>query len=266
VPQNWKVTFPPGGGGGGAGTVTWSVTVVDWGLTPVPVPWMVMEWLPCGAVAPTWRVRIEVVAVGAEGLNPAVTPVGSPVAESVTAPVKPPDLVMVTVVCPDSPCSTESVAGLTASAKAGVATTTSFTVRVRFTVLGSSPVAVARIVTVTGPPTAAPAAAVSVRFPEVAPPAMVSGETVTPAGTPSAVTCTAPVKPPLLAIVIVTFPVAPWSIVIVEGAIATVKAATGPFGSVVPPLEHAASPETPREARASRRSIRAIRKILHLLM
>ena len=60
------------------------------------------------------RVAVELAAsvsvlvpVAGFGLNVAVTPLGSPVAEKVTAPVKPPCAVIVSVAVPLLPCATD---------------------------------------------------------------------------------------------------------------------------------------------------------------
>lgn len=62
-------------------------------LTPVTVN--TLE--PAGAVLATVTVIVEELAVAGFGLKVPVTPVPRPLAENVTAPVNPPDLVMLTV-------------------------------------------------------------------------------------------------------------------------------------------------------------------------
>lgn len=78
---------------GGAVTVR-EIVVVS--VTPPPTPEMVTVEVPAEAEAPAVRVSVLVVPVGF-GLNPAVTPVGSPLALRVTLPLNPPASVTVMV-------------------------------------------------------------------------------------------------------------------------------------------------------------------------
>lgn len=72
-----------------AGLGTVRATVVVWLVTPEPLALMVTVLVPPAAVESTVRVRVEVVALPASdaGENEALTPLGSPVALSDTAPV-----------------------------------------------------------------------------------------------------------------------------------------------------------------------------------
>jgi hypothetical protein len=81
------------------GAWTTRVTVVEWVGTPVPVPVMVKVEEATGVVLEVATVMVEVVPVAGMGfvLNVAVTPAASPLAFSVTAPVKPPVRAIVTV-------------------------------------------------------------------------------------------------------------------------------------------------------------------------
>ena len=59
---------------------------------------------PVAAVADAVSVKVDELVVGAAGSNDAVTPLGRPVAVSVTAPANPPVRVMVTVDMAAAPC------------------------------------------------------------------------------------------------------------------------------------------------------------------
>lgn len=68
-------------------------------VTPPPVAVMVMGYVPMGAVRETERLKSEVPDPGAAieaGLKLEVTPDGTPVADSVTAALKPPETETVT--------------------------------------------------------------------------------------------------------------------------------------------------------------------------
>ena len=73
---------------------------------------------------PAVRVKVELPLPGAAievGLKAAVTPEGSPEAESETAELKPPLTVVEMVLVPEAPCTTETLAGDALTAKSGVA-------------------------------------------------------------------------------------------------------------------------------------------------
>jgi len=78
----------------------------------------VMLTVPVAALLVALSVRVLVVAV-LVGLNEAVTPVGSPDAESVTLPEKPPAGTTVIVLWPLPPCCTLTLAGDAESVKLG---------------------------------------------------------------------------------------------------------------------------------------------------
>ena len=92
--------------------------------TPPPLALIVIVEVPAAAVLPAVKVRVELPEPGAAidvGLNAAVTPVGSPVAESDTAELKPPDTVVEIVLVPLLPAATERLVGDALTAKSGVA-------------------------------------------------------------------------------------------------------------------------------------------------
>lgn len=156
------------------------------------------------AVAVELAARVSVlVAVAELGEKVAVTPVGRPVAESATEPVKPFCGVTLMVVVPLPPCATVSEVGEEASVKLAVADAATVTVTV---VLAVKLPDVPLIVTVEAPGEAVePAVSVSV-------PVLVVGfgekVAVTPVGRPVAEKVTEPVKPfsGVTAIVVVPLP------------------------------------------------------------
>ena len=80
-----------------AGIVTTKVTVAEC-VAEVPVPVMVRVYVPGTVAAVVATVIVELPDVVSEaGLNDAVTPAGKPLADKVTAPVKPFEGVTVTV-------------------------------------------------------------------------------------------------------------------------------------------------------------------------
>ena len=91
-------------------------------VIPPPVPVMVMVDVPVAAVDATVNVNVEVPEPGAAmevGLKAAVTPVGSPEADSAIAELNPPETVVVMVEVPVAPWATETDVGEAASVKAG---------------------------------------------------------------------------------------------------------------------------------------------------
>jgi hypothetical protein len=91
---------------GAAAMVTASAAVFS--VTPVPVARTVMLCVPSASVGVAVNVSVLEVAVAPNeaGANAAVSPAGTPVAVSVTAPVKPPPRAMFTVTVPLWPCTT----------------------------------------------------------------------------------------------------------------------------------------------------------------
>ena len=82
--------------------------------TPPPLALIVIVDVPAAAVLLAVKVKVELPAPGAAmevGLNAAVTPVGSPLAESDTAELKPPETVVEIVLVPELPAATETLAG-----------------------------------------------------------------------------------------------------------------------------------------------------------
>ena len=90
-----------------------SETVVLW-ETPPPLALIVIVDVPAAAVLLAVNVRVELPEPGAAidvGLNAAVTPEGSPLAESDTAELKPPETVVEIVLVPVPPAATERLVG-----------------------------------------------------------------------------------------------------------------------------------------------------------
>ena len=105
------------------GTVTVRLSGVLWLVAPL-APVTVTVKVPVEAVADAVSVSVEVAlppAAGVTGLaeNAAVTPLGNPLALSVTAELKPLRLPTVTVLVPLAPCVTLTEAGLTETEKSG---------------------------------------------------------------------------------------------------------------------------------------------------
>ena len=163
------------------------------------------------ADVPAVNVKVEVPLPLARdaGLNAAVTPAGTPEADSETADAKPPDVVEVIDVVPLPPCTVLMAPGEALRAKfagGGALATVSETDVVR---LRPPPVPV--IVTVYVPVAVdAPAANVSVEDPD--PLLNVAGlkVAVTPDGTPEADSATDDANPPELVAVIVVVFMLPW--------------------------------------------------------
>jgi len=83
-----------------------------------------MVEVPAVAVLLAVKVRVELPEPGAAidlGLNAAVTPEGSPLAESDTAELNTPETVVEIVLVPEPPAATERLAGDALMAKSGVA-------------------------------------------------------------------------------------------------------------------------------------------------
>ena len=90
---------------------------------PPPLALIVTVEVPIVAVLLALKVSVELPEPGAAidvGLKLAVTPAGSPLAESDTAELKPPETVVETVVVFVPPCATETVVGDALTAKFGV--------------------------------------------------------------------------------------------------------------------------------------------------
>lgn len=145
-------------------------------------------------------------AAGVTGLveNPAVTPVGRPVALNVVAELKPPVLVMVIVLVPLAPWVTLSEVGEAAIVKFGVAV--ALTVRARVVVAVRLP-EVPVIVTVDVPVVAVLLAVKLTVLVDVV--GLVPKVAVTPLGRPEAASVTLPENPPTSVTVIVLVPAAP---------------------------------------------------------
>ena len=82
--------------------------------SPPPLALIVIVDVPVAAVLLAVKVSVELPEPGAAidvGLNAAVTPEGSPLAESDMAELKPPETVVETVVVFFTPCATDTVVG-----------------------------------------------------------------------------------------------------------------------------------------------------------
>ncbi len=98
-----------------------SETVVLW-ETPPPLALIVIVDVPAAAVLLAVKVKVELPEPGAAidvGLKAAVTPVGSPLAESDIAELKPPETLVETVLDPLPPAATERLVGDALSVKLG---------------------------------------------------------------------------------------------------------------------------------------------------
>src|SRR5438105_2279199 len=83
-------------------------------VTPPPVPVTVTLYVPAGVDAPAMMVIVDEPEPGAAievGLKLAVAPVGSPLADSATAALKPPETVVLIVEVPEVPCGMVTEAG-----------------------------------------------------------------------------------------------------------------------------------------------------------
>jgi hypothetical protein len=193
------------------------------------VPVMVIVDDPVAAVLLADKVSVLLVVVLA-GLNDAVTPLGNPLAERATLPVKPFIAAMETVVAPLAPCTTLSVAGDTEMPKFAAAVTVSVTVvvcerlpEVPVMVIVDDPVAAVLL-----------ADRVSVLVPVV-----LAGlnDAVTPLGSPLAERATLPVKPFVGATVMVVVLLLPCTIERLVGDAERLKfpAATVPASALIMP-------------------------------
>jgi hypothetical protein len=171
---------------------------------PPPVPVMVTVLVPsCAPLDATARVRVEDPEPGAVmdvGLKVAVTLLGTPLAESATAELNAPTIVVLIVEVPEAPRTTTSDVGFALSEKSGGTTTARLTVVV-CVIPPPVPVMVTTLLL-----SGAPAMAVNVTTDEPAPGAR-TGFTlkaaVTPDGNPLADSVCAALKAPTVVLVIV---------------------------------------------------------------
>lgn len=185
-------------------------------LVRVPVvPVIVTVTVPVVAVPLAVSVKVLVLVVLA-GLNAGVTPLGRPVADKVTLPLKPLRGFTVMALEPLAPCVTVKLVGDAESEKFGGGLTVRESV-VELDRLPDKPV----MVTVALPVVAVPVA-VSVR---VLMPVVLVGlnEAVTPAGKPDADKLTLPLKPPCGLVVTLLAPLAPCTMVRLLGEAESVK-------------------------------------------
>jgi hypothetical protein len=171
--------------------------VVLWETLP-PLALIVTVDVPVVAVLLAVNVRVELPDPGAAmevGLNEAVTPAGSPLAESEIAELKPPETVVETVLLPEPPCATETLVGEALIVKLGDAVAET---EREIVVLWETPPPLALIVTV-DVPVVAVLLAVNVRVELPEPGAAMEvglNEAVTPAGSPLAEREIAELNPP----------------------------------------------------------------------
>jgi hypothetical protein len=157
-----------------------------------------------------------------DGVKPAVTPVGRPVAERDTAALKPPATVVFTVEVPLLPGVTDTELGETETAKLGVTVTVRLTVAVcvrpppvPVMVIGYVPVAAVEATVIVMVELPAPGAAMDVLL----------KLTVTPVGWPDAAKPIAELNEPEMVVVIVDVPWLPSATETAVGEAAMVKAA-----------------------------------------
>src|SRR5260370_20209753 len=94
------------------GAVTVSVTGVLC-VAEAPVPVTVTVYVPTAVLAPTAKVSVELPPeVTLAGLNVAVVPAGTPLADRLTLCAEPLVVAVEMVVVPDPPCTTDTVVGL----------------------------------------------------------------------------------------------------------------------------------------------------------
>jgi hypothetical protein len=178
-------------------------------VRPPPVPVTVTVAGPRVAVADAAKVSALLVPVAEAGLKLAVTPLGSPLALNATAPVKPPLLAIVIAPVPLAPRLTVRLEGFGESEKSGVCGWA--TLRLIVVVRVRPPPVPVTVTTAVPRVAVAEAAKVNVLLVPVAEAGLKLA--VTPLGSPLALNATAPVKPPLLVIVIALVPLAPRLIV-----------------------------------------------------
>jgi len=165
------------------------------------IPVIVTVAVPVAAVPLAVRVKVLLVAV-LVGLNDAVTPLGRPVADKLTPPLKPFKGVTVIVLVPAPPCTMLKLLGDAASVKfgtgAGLIVRNTVTVvsklpEVPVTVMGKAPMAAVRV-----------EVSVKVLLAEVL---LELNEALTPLGMPEADKLTFPVNPatPVTVILLVPF-------------------------------------------------------------
>ena len=181
-----------------------SAIVVVWTNVPL-VPVTVMVALPSVAVEAAVNVSTLLAPVAGDGLKLAVTPVGMPLAASVTAPANPPVRVIAIVEAPLMPKAMERVAGDAESEKSGGVT--GFIVNAITTVCVSDPLVPVTVTFVV------PVVAVedADRVSTVLVPVVLVGlnVAVTPDGSALFVNATEPAKPPVRVMVTVLVPLAP---------------------------------------------------------
>jgi hypothetical protein len=197
---------------------------------PPPLAFTVTVVVPVVAVLLALKVRVELPLPGAAievGLKLAVTPEGKPEAESETAELNPPLMVVETVDVPELPWATDTLVGEALTVKSGVA----LEVMVREMVaVWAVPPPLAFTVTV-AVPVVAVLLAVNVRVELPLPGAAMElglKLAVTPEGKPEAESETAELNPPLMVVEMVDVPELPWATDTLAGEALTVKSGVAP--------------------------------------
>jgi len=179
------------------------------------VPVMVNVTVPVVATLLAARVNVLVPEVGF-ALNDAVTPLGRPVVDKLTLPLKPYWGTTVMVLVPELPCGIVRLAGEADRLKFGAP----FTVSAIVVVFDRFP-AVPVMITDTGPTAAVLVAViVNVLVPGVG---FVLNDAITPLGRPDAAKLTLVLKPLCGVTVIVLVPLEPWMMLTLAGAAESVK-------------------------------------------
>jgi hypothetical protein len=222
------------------GAETTRLTVVLAFGAPVPVPLIVIGYVPATVFAAVASVSVDVAPVALVGFTVAVTPLGAPDTVSATAPENVPVRVTVIVDVPVPPAVRGTDAGdaLNVNPDAGVAVTVSAIVAV----LSETPVLLART-TKFDVATAAPAAMLIDNALDVTPLPRLAGVSVvvTPVGAPSTDRSTLAVNPPPRVMVTVAVPLEPWGNDKVLAESARSSVGVFPVGVSSPPPPHAAA-------------------------
>jgi hypothetical protein len=204
-------------------------------VTPPPVPWMVMVWVPTGAVVPTEKVtawlRSPSSQLQLEGL--AVTPVGRPVPVKFTMVAGPAVCHARTVVATEPPGAAVPDNGSTETAKSNAGLTGGSMVRVNVAVLVTPPPAPWMVMVWIPTGAVVPTEKVTVRLPLPSSPLQLEGLAVTPVGRPMTVKLTEVAGPAVRHARTVVVVLPPCVTVLDEGSAETAKSNAGAGASMV---------------------------------